>query len=146
MKYEFPIWENLDTKDRIRVKLIQDDGTQPIVLIPVDENLKEYQQLMESFTLEDVDANSEQVRTANLVDREKRAAQQSERAEQKKANNLFNVKIEAFEMPIVQAASKEWKAKIRKATTSVEVIATVAALIIKEGDNVVSTDGATDAQ
>lgn len=146
MKYEFPIWENLETKARIRVKAVREDGTQPIIIIPVDETNVDYQQLMESFTIEDIDANSEQLRAADLAAREKRTAQQAEAIEQKKANNLFNVKIEAFEMPIVQSASKEWKAKIRKATTTVEVIATVAALIIKEGDNVESASGAADAQ
>lgn len=136
MKFEFPIWENLDTKNRIRVKATQEDGTSSVMLIPVDDTNEHYQSLLEQVSMDEVDTNSEQLRQAGAEGREKSAAQQAEKAEQKRANTLFNAKIEAFEMPIVQSASKAWKAKIRKATTSVEVVAIVAALIIKAGEPV----------
>jgi hypothetical protein len=47
---------------------------------------------------------------------------------------LFNAKIEAFELPVVQGATVAQKARIRKSTTVFEVTALVAALYIKSGE------------
>lgn len=129
---EQPIWEDVETKTRIRAGFVYDDERRVVMSFPVDENNDEYQLFLSLSSIEQVDTNTQELRDKAADRREKQIAQQAERNEQKKANTLFNAKIEAFEMPIVQNASTDIKAKIRKATTTVEVIATVAMLLLKE--------------
>jgi len=131
---ENPIWQDVSTKDRIMARFVYDDGSSNVVSFPVDESNEDYQVFLQHSSHEDTETNTENVRAEQAVAREKNVAQSSDRAEQKRANVLFNAKIEAFEHPLVQAASKAWKAKIRKATTTVEVVAIVAALIMMSGE------------
>jgi hypothetical protein len=100
--------------------------------VPVDPDNHDYQDFLRFSSIETVEEHTQIVRDKMAEDREKSVAQNTERSDQKKANTLFNAKIEAFEHPLVQNASTEWKAKIRKATTTVEIVAIVAALIIKD--------------
>lgn len=145
---EKPIWQDINTKDRILARFVYDDGGSNVVSFPVDESNEDYKMFLTFSSIEDADANTDEIRAEQAAAREKAVAQSSEKAEQKRANTLFNAKIEAFENPVVQTAPKEWKSMIRKATTSVEVIAIVAALIIKYSDPVVasSTVDGTEAQ
>ena len=133
---ENPIWQDVATKERIMARFVYDDGSSNVVSFPVDEANEDYQAFLQHSSLDDTETNTESVRAAQAAAREKSVAQSSDAAAQKRANVLFNAKIEAFEHPSVQAASKAWKAKIRKATTTVEVVATVAALIMMSGDPV----------
>lgn len=136
---ENPIWQDITTKERIMARFVYDDGSSNVVSFPVDEANEDYQAFLLHSSLDDTEANTESVRAAQAAAREKIVAQSSDAAAQKRANVLFNAKIEAFEHPAVQAASKAWKAKIRKATTTVEVVATVAALIMMTGEPVDET-------
>lgn len=129
---EQPIWDDVETKTRLRAGFVYDDGRKIVMSFPVDETNEEYMLFKQYSSLEEADANTQALRDQAAERREKRIAQQKESAEQKRANTLFNVKVEAFEMPLVQQASTEIKAKIRKSTSSVEVIATVAALMMRE--------------
>lgn len=133
---EQPIWEDVETKARIRAGFVYEDQRRVVMSFPVDETNEEYQQFLTLSSIEEVEANTQDLRDKAAAQREKQVAQQAEKGEQKRANLLFNAKIEAFEMPIVQNASTEMKAKIRKASTTVEVIATVAMLLMKEEQNV----------
>lgn len=131
---EKPIWQDISTKDRIIARFVYDDGSANVVSFPVDDANDDYATFSTFSSIEEVDTNTEDVRAEQAAAREKSIAQNTERNEQKRSNTLFNAKIEAFEHPLVQAAPKEWKAMIRKATTTVEVVAVVAALIIKNGE------------
>lgn len=142
---EKPIWQDIETKDRILARFVYDDGSSNVMSFPVDESNEDYQSFLIHSSIEETDANTQQVRDEQLASREKAVARNAEAAEQKRANVLFNAKIEAFEHPAVQAASKGWKSKIRKATTTVDVVATVAALIIMQNNDPVVGDGADDS-
>lgn len=139
-----PIWENVDTKDRIRAGFVFDDDRRVVMVFPVDESNEEYQQFLTLSSIEEVEANTQLLRDQIAERREKQVAQQVEKAEQKRANVLFNAKVEAFELPIVQSAPKEIKASIRKATTTVEVIATIAMLMMKEQNANTTTSEAAE--
>ena len=130
---EKPIWYDIVTKNRIVAKFIYEDGEQCVASFPVEEENPDYKLFLETFTLEDVDTNTEEVRATEAARREKDSQIKAERDEQAKLNKLFNAKIEAFELPIIQNASIDLKAKIRKATTPFEVTAIVAAIMIKSG-------------
>ena len=129
-----PIWANIVDKDRIIAKLVYDNGDTATVTFPVDENNDTYKEFLKVFTHEDVDTNTDDVREKERLRGEQLKAQGDERREQEKLNRLFNAKIEAFELPIVQGATVAQKARIRKATTVFEVTALVAALYIKSGE------------
>jgi hypothetical protein len=133
---EKPIWQDVETKTRLMARFVYDDGSANIVSFPVDEENEDYKLFLTHSSHDQADTNTQEIRDEQAANREKSVAQNTEKADQKRANALFNAKIEAFEMPIVQNASKAWKAKIRKASTTVEVVAVVAALIIKEGEPV----------
>lgn len=137
---ENPIWQDAQTKDRIIARFMYDDGTSSVVSFPVDETNPDYIEFSMLSSIDDTETNTQRIRDEQVANREKAIAQRAEAADQKRSNNLFNAKIEAFESSIVQAASKEWKAKIRKATTMTEVVAIVAALIImgQDGTNAVA--------
>lgn len=129
---EQAIWEDVETKTRIRAGFVYDDDKRVIMSFPVDENNAEYQLFLTLSSIEQVDTNTQELRDKAAAQREKQIAQQAEKNEQKKSNTLFNAKIEAFELPIVQNAPTAVKARIRKATTTVEVVATIAMLMLKE--------------
>jgi len=141
---EQPIWENVEAKDRIRAGFVFEDGRRLVMVFPVDESNEEYQTFLALSSIEEVDANTQKLRDKAAEQRAKVTAQQTEKAEQKRANTLFNAKIEAFEMPIVQNAPTEMKARIRKATTTIEVVATVAMLMMKEESNNAPVGGASE--
>lgn len=132
---EQPIWDNVETKNRIRAGFVYESGQRLVVSFPVDEDNEEYQQFIALSSIEEVEANTQALRDRAAEQREKNIARQAEQTEQKRANALFNTKVEAFEIPVVQNADKEVKAKIRKATTSVEVIAIVTMLMMKDSAN-----------
>lgn len=131
---EKPIWQDVETKTRLMARFVYDDGSANVVSFPVDPDNEDYKTFLEHSSHEQADINTQEIRDEQAANREKAVAQSTEKADQKKANALFNSKIEAFELPIVQGAPKEWKAKIRKATNTVEVVSIVAALMIKEGE------------
>lgn len=128
-----PIWQDLEKKDRIIVRATYEDGSSSVLSFPVDESNEDYQQFINLSSISEVDENTQKVRDKQAEDREKSIAVQEERQREKRANTLFNAKIEAFEVPAVQNASAAWKSRIRKATTTVEVVAIVANLIMQEG-------------
>lgn len=129
---EYPIWENVETKDRIRAGFVYEDGRRIVLSFPVDDTNEEYQTFLSLSSIEDVDTNTQLTRDKMAEQREKQIAQQAEKSDQKKANTLFNAKIEAFELPLVQSAPAPVKARIRKATTTTEVVAIVAMLLMKD--------------
>jgi hypothetical protein len=139
---EQPIWEDVETKTRIRAGFVYDDDRRVVMSFPADEANEEYQQFLTLSSIEQVEVNTQDVRDKAAAQREKQIAQQAEASGQKKANTLFNAKIEAFELPVVQNASKEVKARIRKASNPLEVLAVVVMLMMKEEEQN-GTDGAT---
>lgn len=132
VEVQHPIWQDIETKDRILARFNYDDGSSVVMSIAADPIHEDFQQFLKFSSIEAVDEHTQTVRDDIAAKREKAVAQQADQADQKKAGALFNAKVEAFDMPVVQNASKEWKAKIRKASSTIEVIATVAALVVKQ--------------
>jgi len=130
---ENPIWQDVEAKDRIIGRAVYEDGTASVLSFPVDPENEDYQQFLVLSSAEEVDTNTQTIRDKQAEERQKSVALQEERAREKRANVLFNAKIEAFEIPAVQKADAAWKSRIRKATTSVEVVAITTLLIMQEG-------------
>lgn len=130
---ENPIWQDVEAKDRIIGRAVYEDGTASVLSFPVDPENEDYQQFLTLSSVDEVDTNTQTVRDKQAEERQKSVALQEERAREKRANTLFNAKIEAFEIPAVQKADAGWKSRIRKATTSVEVVAITTLLIMQEG-------------
>lgn len=130
---ENPIWQDVEAKDRIIGRAVYEDGTASVLSFPVDPENEDYQQFLVLSSAEEVDTNTQTIRDKQAEERQKSVALQEERAREKRANTLFNAKIEAFEIPAVQKADASWKSRIRKATTTVEVVAITSILIMQEG-------------
>jgi hypothetical protein len=128
-----PIWQDLETKDRIIAKFVYEDGGSAVMAFPVDENNSDYAAFMEFHSHDTVDSFTQEVRAKQTEERAKVIAINEEKTREKRANLLFNAKIEAFEVDAVKNADKGWKSRIRKAKTTVEVLAIVSMLIMQEG-------------
>lgn len=139
VRVENPRWDNIEEKNRFTGRFIYDDGTELVLSVAADTNNSEYNDFLRVSSIEDIDANTQRIRDQMAAMREQDTAIRSDRDAQKKANTLFNAKIEAFEIPEVQAASTEQKARIRKATTSVEVVAIAASIIMAAANAGTST-------
>lgn len=128
-----PIWQDVETKDRILARFVYEDGETAVLSLPVDEDNEDYKIFKQHYTLENVETQTQQLRAKQTEERAKQVAISDERSREKRANLLFNAKIEAFEVDAVKNADKAWKSRIRKAKTTVEVLAIVSLLIMQEG-------------
>ena len=141
-----PHWADVEAKDRFIGTFVYDDGSTHIMSVATDDGNPDYQAFLTVSSVEAIDEFTQKLRDEMAARREQDTAVQADRAAQKKANTLFNAKIEAFEVPEVQAATTEQKARIRKATTTVEVVAVVATIMMAAQAAAAANTNATPAQ
>lgn len=130
IRVDGPHWSDVEAKDRFVGTFVYDDGSTQIMSVAITDNNPDYHAFLEVSSVDAIDEYTQKLRDEMALRREQDTAAQADRNAQKKANTLFNAKIEAFEVPEVQAATTEQKARIRKATTTVEVVAVVATIIM----------------
>lgn len=118
-------------KDRVLCRCFYDDDTTEVLSIPVDDTNEDWQRVLEYTTVEDIDAFTAEAKRVAENDKLNRIQRDKEASEVKKASALFNAKVEAFDIPEVISAPKELKARIRKATSSTQVIGLVAVCFLK---------------
>lgn len=137
-----PFWENYQ-KDRITVKMVikHRDGKETSSTATVSkynakgEVNKDFQDIIDQNTIETIDKNTEE-----RLERHKRRREESKRADKErqqaqKLNDLFNAKLEVFEIDLVKnSKNRKLKAKIRKSKNAYEMQAYLSMLIKEEYD------------
>tara|TARA_R110000787_G_scaffold179702_2_gene291647 strand:- start:28811 stop:29275 length:465 start_codon:yes stop_codon:yes gene_type:complete len=137
VKYRNPIWQNKDNRHLV-CELLQSDGEYLIAHIiagPEDQQgvNADYDAIIADYGLDELDK-----RTIDHKESNKKAHQTKKEHEEAKRNRevqelLFNMKIEAFEIPSVKASkNKTLKKLIRKSKTPIEIQAYTTILIARE--------------
>ena len=138
-EWKHPFWETA-AKDRLTVRLniTHDDGSFSTSVARVskyDENgkiTKDYEEIIEQNTLETIDKFTEDRLERHRQERESKIQKEKERHEAKRLEDLFNLKLQTFEIPeIKDSTNRKLKAKIRKAKNLVEMNAYATILLME---------------
>ena len=135
-QYLHPYWANKENRHLI-VTIKQPNGKENIASIQdKDGSNPDMKAVLELYTEEQILKNTEE----GLRRRNENLKKQAERRESQRARamqeELFAAKLAAFEIDIVKnSKNSEWKRKIRKAKTIMEVHVMTTALVIKDMEN-----------
>lgn len=141
-EWKHPFWETA-AKDRmtVRLNITHDDGSFTTTVARVskfDANGKitsDYNEVMEQNTMEEIDKFTEERLERHRQKREADIKRQEERNEAKRLEDLFNYKLQTFEIPeIKQSSNRKLKSKIRKAKNAVEMQAYATILLMESMD------------
>lgn len=152
---ETPYWGN-DDKTQVICRFVYSDGREleAAVMDTADGN-PDWQEIMDNFTTEDIDVITNEIKqrrgraSAAIIDQKlkeinmteeekaeleaKKIAEQQTRVNRLKAEELFQAKLDAFEIEYVKnSTNRTMKSKIRKAKTIMEVQSMTTALILHE--------------
>ena len=134
-----PFWENA-SKDRVtsRLNITTDDGTFTTSVATVskyDNDGKinpDFQEILHQHSVEAIDINTEERLDRHKKRREGEIARQKERNETKRLEDLFNYKLQTFEIPeIKESTNRKMKSKIRKARNLTEMNAYATILLME---------------
>ena len=143
-EWKHPFWENA-AKDRLtaRLNITHDDGSFSTTVARVskydnDGNISsDYEELMSQNTLDAIDEFTKERLERHKQEREANIKKQQEKNESKRLEDLFNAKLQTFEIPeIKESTNRALKSKIRKAKNNIEMQAYATILlmeIINEG-------------
>ena len=99
----------------------------------LDGKNPDWKEIMDTFTKKEIAANTKSFEKQLTTDENRAAIEQADKDEKAKNEELFQAKIDAFKLQEVKdSKNKKLKAKIRKATSLVEVYA-YAAAVVSEG-------------
>lgn len=130
-----PHWAN-NKKNQILCKFKFEDGSimNASIMDTADGN-PDWKEIMAKYGVKGVDKITEKIienrRKKNSIDRQR----QKEKDERRKNEDLFNLKLKAFEMEEVrQSRETKLKSKIRRSQSEFEVQAWTSVLLLKEYD------------
>ena len=138
-EWKHPFWDTA-AKDRLTVRLniTHDDGSFSTSVARVskfDENgkiTKDYEEILKQNTIEAIDKFTEDRLERHRQERESSVKKEKERNEAKRLEDLFNLKLQTFEIPeIKESTNRKLKAKIRKAKNLVEMNAYATILLME---------------
>ena len=131
MKKEWvhPFWENA-AKDRLTVRLniTHDDGSYStsvakVSKFDVDGKItSDYEEVVQQNTMDKINEFTQERLDRHKQERESKIKKQEETNEQKRLEDLFNYKLQTFEISeIKESTNRKLKSKIRKAKNVVEM-------------------------
>ena len=138
-EWKHPFWETA-AKDRVTVRLniTHTDGSFTTTVARVskyDDNGKvssDWEEVLEQNTLEQIDKFTEDRLERHRQRREGEIKRQEEKNESKRLEELFNVKLQTFEIPeIKESTNRKLKSKIRKSKNVVELNAYATILLME---------------
>ena len=134
-KYIFPYWSNKDSKHLI-VTLEYPNGTRATASVQdVDGKNPDYKAILEQFSEEEIDANTQEGIERRDDQIKKRMQRKESEAIRAKQEQLFGAKLEAFEITAVkESKNTNLKRLIRKAKTPMEVTAYTTILLMESMD------------
>jgi len=139
-QWKNPFWETAQ-KDRLTVRLNieHDDGSFTTTVARVSKfddngNLSaDYLEILEQNTLEKIDEFTEERLERHKKQRQAKAKREKESIESKRLQDLYNLKLQAFEIPEIRNSdNRPLKARIRKAKNVVEMQVFCALLVMGE--------------
>jgi len=139
-EWKHPFWENA-AKDRLTVRLniTHEDGSFSTSVAKVgkyDENGKitnDYNEILTQNPVEKIDKFTEERLERHKQQREANIKKNKEKQETKRLEDLFNYKLQAFEIPEIKtSANRALKSKIRKSRNVVELNAYAVILLSEE--------------
>ena len=134
-KIQNPYWGN-NEKTQIICEFNYEGG--PVLTASVsdtDNGNPDWKEILDTFTLEEIDKITKDYLKQELVDHEKRKEFEKDEIERMKSDSLFNAKLEAFDIEdIKNSKNRKFKSRIRKAKNIMEVTALTTALIILENE------------
>ena len=138
-EWKHPFWETA-AKDRItcRLNITHDDGSFSTSVARVskyDQNgrvTNDYNEILEQNPTETIDKFTEDRLNRHKQERESRLKREKEKHEAKRLEDLFNLKLQTFEIPeIKESTNRKLKSKIRKAKNLVEMNAYATILLME---------------
>jgi|TARA_Y100000389_G_scaffold52379_1_gene48171 hypothetical protein len=138
-EWKHPFWENA-AKDRmtVRLNITHDDGTFSTTVAKVSKydgegNISsDYEEVLEQNSMEEVDRFTEERLERHRQEREANIKKQQEKNESKRLEDLFNAKLQTFEIPqIKESTNRSLKSKIRKAKNTIEMQAYATILLME---------------
>lgn len=138
-EWKHPFWETA-AKDRLtsRLNITHDDGSFTTTVARVskyDDNGKvtsDWEEVLEQNSLETIDKFTEERLERHRQKREANIKRQEERNEAKRLEDLFNYKLQTFEIPeIKNSENRKLKSKIRKAKNAIELNAYATILLME---------------
>ena len=131
-----PYWGN-NTKTQVICEFHYGEG-QPIQTAAISETKEgnpDWKEIFEKFTIEEIDEITETYKAEEKRERDKRIEYHKDEMERMKSDALFDAKLEAFEIEDIKSSkNREFKSRIRKAKSIMEVTALSAALIMLENE------------
>jgi hypothetical protein len=140
-QYRNPFWINKENRSIQAEILFKGNYTQAIINAgPASEGKvnRDYDAIIEMFGEEEIDRLTQIKEDEKQLEVERRLAQEEVHQNRVKQEALFNMKLEAFEIPEVKnSEEKDLKKMIRKAKTIVEVNAYTTILLWREYEKAV---------
>ena len=138
-EWRHPFWETA-AKDRTtcRLNITHDDGSFSTSVARVskyDQDGKvtqDYNEIIEQNTIEAIDKFTEERIQRHNQERESTLKREKEKHEAKRLEDLFNYKLQTFEIPeIKESSNRKLKSKIRKAKNLIEMNAYATILLME---------------
>jgi hypothetical protein len=138
-EWRHPFWETA-AKDRItcRLNITHDDNSFSTSVARVskyDQDGKvtqDYNEIIEQNTIEAIDKFTKERLKRHNQERESNLKREKEKHEAKRLEDLFNYKLQTFEIPeIKESSNRKLKSKIRKAKNLVEMNAYATILLME---------------
>lgn len=128
-----PHWTN-NARSVLSVEFHYDDGRILTAVINKDDvGNPDWEEVKREFTDEQLEANTQQAIRKQAITREKEKQQREAMEEKKRQEELFAIKLKAFEVDIVKnTTNRQLKSAIRRAKSDFEVYAYTTALILEE--------------
>lgn len=142
-----PHWIN-NARTMLSAEFHYDDGrVVSAVISDTEKGNPDLQEIMRIYSTEEIEANTQ--RAIRKINTKKEAEAQAEqaKADRKKQEDLFAVKLKAFEIESVKSSqNRSLKSKIRRAKNDFEVLAYAAAVIIDFENTQSQSAGSTDTE
>jgi hypothetical protein len=138
-EWKHPFWETA-AKDRLtaRLNITHDDGSFTTTVARVskfDDNGRvssDWEEVLQQNDIKDINKFTEDRLERHRQKREAGIKRQEERNEAKRLEDLFNYKLQTFEIPdIKNSENRKLKAKIRKAKNFIEMNAYATILLME---------------
>lgn len=138
-EWKHPFWENA-AKDRLTVRLniTHDDGSFSTTVAKVSKYdadgkiTSDYEEVVAQNTVEAIDKFTEERLERHKQQREAEIKKQHEKNEAKRLEDLFNSKLQVFEIPeIKESTNRKLKSKIRKSKNLSEMNAYATILLME---------------
>ena len=132
---EDPYWVD-DRKNTVIVKFNYEDGPTDIACINREAGNPDWQAVLDTFTLEEIDENTRKLDEQKEEEQSLKEEARKDSEQRAEGDLIFAAKLAIFEIEeIKKSTNRSLKSKIRKSKSVIEAQAYASVLIMKEMDN-----------